>query len=127
MHLFAVGAVYDRAIFAIEWDKRGGHRRHRPRLQWEVAQDILRTMNRLFKWFLPLGLFLTASGCVSSGAHESPGDAMSTSAESNQTTGCIEQFDAGKDYFPQKAALRYATNFSVEYHKSFKLVTVAQA
>lgn len=41
-------------------------------------------------------------------------------------TGCIDRFDEATDYFPDKAAVEDAGNFSVEYHKSYKVVTVHQ-
>ena len=48
-------------------------------------------------------------------------------AQSNVTRGCVEKFDASADYFPDKAAIEDATTFSVEYHRSYKVVTVRQA
>jgi len=42
----------------------------------------------------------------------------------NLTDGCIAGFDPALDYFPDKIGLAYAGNFSVEYHDSYKLVTV---
>jgi iron complex transport system substrate-binding protein len=38
--------------------------------------------------------------------------------------GCIENFDPAKDYFADKVQLEFAENFSVEYHPSYKVVTV---
>lgn len=38
--------------------------------------------------------------------------------------GCIEQFDPSRDYFPHKTTLEFAEHFSVEYHGSYKVVTV---
>jgi len=38
--------------------------------------------------------------------------------------GCINNFDTATDYFPYKAHLEFAENFSVEYHNSYKVVTV---
>ena len=37
---------------------------------------------------------------------------------------CIEKYDPLKDYFPDKASVEYAQNFSVEYRGSYKVVTV---
>ncbi len=39
---------------------------------------------------------------------------------------CIENYRPGVDYFPEKIAPRYADNFSVSYHDSYKIVTVNQ-
>ena len=46
---------------------------------------------------------------------------------SNLTTGCVESFDAAADYFPDKAAIEDAVNFTVEYRRSYKVVTVKEA
>lgn len=42
------------------------------------------------------------------------------------STECITSFDAGKDYFPAKASFDQASGVSVEYHSSYKLVTVKE-
>lgn len=44
----------------------------------------------------------------------------------NLTNGCIAegQFDPNLDYFPEKAAPQYTTGFLIEYHNSYKIVTV---
>jgi iron complex transport system substrate-binding protein len=45
----------------------------------------------------------------------------------NVTTGCVDRFDAAADYFPDKAAIDDAADFSVEYRRSYKVVTVRDA
>jgi iron complex transport system substrate-binding protein len=54
-----------------------------------------------------------------------------TSAEgslrSNVIKGCVEKFDPATDYFPDKVTVDDAANFSVSYHRSYKVVTVRQA
>ena len=45
----------------------------------------------------------------------------------NRTEGCVESFDAATDYFPDKATIEDATNFRVQYRKSYKVVTVSEA
>jgi iron complex transport system substrate-binding protein len=42
----------------------------------------------------------------------------------NVRTGCIDRFDPGVDYFPEKAAVDDAVNFVVEYRRSYKLVSL---
>ncbi|MGQ9833566.1 MAG: ABC transporter substrate-binding protein [Candidatus Villigracilaceae bacterium] len=44
----------------------------------------------------------------------------------NLTAGCIPegQFDPNIDYFPQKANLQFTTGFNIEYHNSYKVITV---
>lgn len=46
---------------------------------------------------------------------------------SNVAAGCIERFDPGADYFPDKAAIEDAATFTVEYRRSYKVVTVKEA
>ena len=45
----------------------------------------------------------------------------------NLPSGCVDHFEAATDYFPDKAALEDAATFSVEYRKSYKIVTVKEA
>jgi iron complex transport system substrate-binding protein len=45
----------------------------------------------------------------------------------NRTTGCVERFDPSVDYFPDKVRIEDAANFSVEYHRSYKVVRVKAA
>lgn len=41
---------------------------------------------------------------------------------SNAAKGCVEQYDAATDYFPDKVAIEDAVNFTVSYHRSYKVV-----
>jgi iron complex transport system substrate-binding protein len=41
---------------------------------------------------------------------------------SNLTKGCVERYDAGTDYFPDKVTVEDAVNFTVTYHRSYKVV-----
>ena len=50
----------------------------------------------------------------------------SASAAGNVTKGCVERFDAATDYFPEKAAIEDAAGFSIEYRRSYKVVTVKE-
>ncbi len=45
-------------------------------------------------------------------------------SSTNLTRGCVEKFDAAADYFPEKAAIEDAAIFSVEYRRSYKVITV---
>ena len=47
--------------------------------------------------------------------------------ENNVTRGCAERFDPTVDYFPDKASVDDAVNFSVEYRKFYKVVTMKAA
>jgi iron complex transport system substrate-binding protein len=46
-------------------------------------------------------------------------------AEAERT--CLDRFDPARDYFPDKSVVEAAEGFTVEYRKSYKLVTVKQA
>ena len=48
-------------------------------------------------------------------------------AQSDNPTGCIEEFQAGVDYFPRKAEVLDAANFTVSYHDYYKVIRVADA
>jgi iron complex transport system substrate-binding protein len=62
-----------------------------------------------------LGLLLTAgAGC----------SALPDVPETASGAGCIETYDPSQDYFPHKATLEFATHFSVEYHRNYKVVSV---
>lgn len=45
----------------------------------------------------------------------------------NVTTGCVQRFDSTADCFPDEAVLEDAVTFSVEYRKSYKVITVKDA
>lgn len=40
----------------------------------------------------------------------------------NVTRGCVDRFDPSVDYFPDKVTVEDAVNFTVTYHRSYKLV-----
>jgi iron complex transport system substrate-binding protein len=42
----------------------------------------------------------------------------------NVTRGCVSAFDAAADYFPDKVTVEDAVDFSVSYHRSYKIVDV---
>jgi iron complex transport system substrate-binding protein len=50
----------------------------------------------------------------------------SARAAANLTRSCVQTFDATEDYFPDKARVEDASNFDVEYYRSYKLVTVRE-
>ena len=47
--------------------------------------------------------------------------------EGNLIDGCVRDYAADLDYFPDKAEIVDAVNFSVEYFRHYKVVTVADA
>lgn len=62
------------------------------------------------------GLALT--GCS---ATDGGGDSADAVAD---RPGCIDDFDPGTDYFPDKAEITEASNFSIDYHDSYQVLTV---
>ena len=54
--------------------------------------------------------------------------ALASAAQAdNLTAGCISDFDAAVDYFPQKTEVIDASNFAVSYHGHYKLLRVEDA
>lgn len=47
-------------------------------------------------------------------------------AARNLTKGCVEGFDAMKDYFPDKVTLEDAANVRIEYRRFYKIVTAKE-
>ena len=45
-------------------------------------------------------------------------------AQDSGTTFCVQGFQEGYDYFPDKAEVTYAENFAVTYHGNYKVVVV---
>lgn len=58
---------------------------------------------------------LVATGCSSDGV-----------TDTGASRDCITDFDASKDYFPDKSTVADATGFTIGYHRSYQVVTVAQ-
>lgn len=50
----------------------------------------------------------------------------SNQSQKVSSNGCIEKFSEETDYFPDKVTFDEATNVTVEYHKSYKVVTVKE-
>jgi iron complex transport system substrate-binding protein len=63
--------------------------------------------------------------CGALAAAQTPRETASTTrAGANVTRGCLDTFDAGADYFPDKMTVDDAVGFSVTYHRSYKVVEV---
>lgn len=56
-----------------------------------------------------------------------PAAAQDAVVEGNLTEGCVTTYDPAVDYFPDKIEITAADNFAVEYHNSYKVVTVTDA
>jgi iron complex transport system substrate-binding protein len=68
--------------------------------------------------FLPSLIALVTAVAAVQGAGRPP---------ANVTVGCINNYDASADYFPDKARVIDSRNFSVEYRRSYKVVSVRAA
>ena len=64
-----------------------------------------------------------ASGPLQSGAGSS---AASAGADLFDAKGCIKNYTAGVDYYPDKSEITHATNFTIEYKDSYQVLTVKQ-
>lgn len=85
-----------------------------------------RRPRRLLDWRAALvstqitALYATLWATVGSGLAASP--APAAAAVSNVTRGCADRLDPAKDYFPDKVTVDDAVNFSVTYHRTYKVV-----
>ena len=61
-----------------------------------------------------IGLFIIACNNISIPPE------ISTTSNNN----CVQNYNQNTDYIPQKTNIKYATGFSVEYKKNYKIVTV---
>jgi len=50
--------------------------------------------------------------------------AVSVAPTTNLTDGCVKNYDAGVDYFPQKATIAESSGWTVEYFNNYKVVSV---
>lgn len=72
-------------------------------------------------------LLLILASLVLAGCGQIPEGVADTRARQErpgERPGCVERFDPGADYFPVKATVRHAANFSVRYERHFKVVRV---
>lgn len=90
-------------------------------------------MRRYTHRFLLMALAMTLlSACIAptSAPMATPAAAEESSAAAsaptvNLTEGCLDAFDPNVDYFPEKSTLTHTEGFTVEYHNSYKVITVA--
>ena len=85
-------------------------------------------MIRIFRWSIHAAVVVLLQSCSAPHA-DAPRATLSAarSSAANVTNGCVDRFAEGTDYFPHKAVIEDARNFSVEYHNFYKIVTVRHA
>jgi len=66
------------------------------------------------------------SGVADGGSLASTPASELNAAAGLDANGCITAFDPAADYYPVKSQINYATNFTVEYDKSYQVLTVIQ-
>jgi iron complex transport system substrate-binding protein len=76
---------------------------------------------RLFSMSALSTLALILAGCAGS-----PGTQPEAPPSGAAADDCISSFDPAVDYYPDKQALQYATNFTLSYHRSYQVLTVKQ-
>lgn len=54
------------------------------------------------------------------------GSAASAQDAANFTEGCVTDYDASVDYFPDKSEVEHAQGFSIEYFNNYKVITVTR-
>ncbi|MGQ0466932.1 MAG: ABC transporter substrate-binding protein [Sporichthyaceae bacterium] len=59
--------------------------------------------------------FLAFAACSGGAAAQAPDE-----------TGCVQSFEPGRDYFPTKSSLKYATNLRIDYRGNYQVVTVPE-
>lgn len=69
-----------------------------------------------------VGLAVVATLALTVGACSSPADPAATNAAPDPD--CITDFDPATDYFPNKSTVQDATNFTIDYHNSYQVLTV---
>ncbi|MCE7989758.1 MAG: ABC transporter substrate-binding protein [Caldilinea sp. CFX5] len=90
----------------------------------------MRRDTRLFLWLTFTLLLLSACVAPAAAPAATPvapeeSGAPTSAPSANLTEGCLEAFDPNLDYFPEKTTLTHTTGFTVEYHNSYKVITVA--
>ncbi len=71
------------------------------------------------------GMLAALAACGSSTSSRQPAASTGPGA-SIGPDGCITNFDARTDYFPDKQKLEHAQNFTLTYHNSYQVLTVKQ-
>lgn len=66
---------------------------------------------------------LSLTACAQTSRTEGSASGSPTGTGSD---GCITQYDTNADYFPEKTSFSHATGVTVEYHGSYKTVTVKE-
>jgi len=71
-----------------------------------------------------LGACRTHSATSAKDEDRSGRSAFSGVPTTNLTSGCVQDFDGARDYFPDKVSPQFARLFTVSYHGHYKVVTI---
>jgi iron complex transport system substrate-binding protein len=88
-------------------------------VRWQMARVFRKAIGELRHGPRQLAAVATIIVCATLTA-ASQGSAQQAAA--NLTKGCVERYDAATDYFPDKVTVEDAVNFTVSYHRSYKVV-----
>lgn len=83
---------------------------------------------------LVAALIISACGATDRPPTATPGTAAAPSSittvseppAANLGDGCVETFDASIDYFPDKARIKYAEGWTIDYFNHYKVITVVK-
>ncbi len=59
-------------------------------------------------------------------ADDQPAEEGEATAPTENLAGCVDSYAAGIDYFPDKAEIAYAEDFTIEYSDNYKVITVTE-
>lgn len=68
----------------------------------------------------------TSDGSASASVPDASSGSRAPADDRLDAKGCITHFDPGADYFPVKSEITHATNFTLDYHGSYQVLTVKQ-
>jgi iron complex transport system substrate-binding protein len=81
-------------------------------------------------WFMLLLAGAATTGACHAAVPPPPAESMPVTVTRplhRNVDGCVDRFDAGADYFPDKVEFRHSTQLSVAYHGHYKVLTLTPA
>jgi iron complex transport system substrate-binding protein len=90
-------------------------------LFFKANTDRRALKSEALKRLLPIVLGLLVGLLSLNPGHAGP---VAVAPTANLTAGCLDRYDPGIDYFPEKATLTHAQGFTLEYFQHYKVVMV---